>query len=582
MGCAGVPMTMPVVSEAAVEKAAAGAAGAIAWRREPFRIFFPFGVLLGWIGVGHWLLYATGITATYSGFFHGQVMTQAFMMALAAGFLLTAVPRRTQSPPPSALEIVVALAALAAVAAAALAGRWALAQAAYAGLFLVLLQFAVRRFLGYGAARRPPASFVLVPIAVGQGLAGASLIVLATRPGAPGWEIGLGRLLVEQGVFLSLAIGIGSLVLPLMAGEQPPADLGTSPAERRKLVGYATLGIALVASMVLEALGFVRVGPLLRAVVVAAGLAIGGGALRLPRKPGLHRRLTWLAVWLMPLGLLGAAYAPDLRIAFLHVLFIGGFSLMGFGVATHVSLSHLDLDALALGRPAAVVFLGVTMLLAMLARLGADFTHSYFEHLGYASAFWLAGSGVWLAFLGPKLVRVASAAGVPTPALGPVAAYLVADHERLSALLHRIDCDGETIDELAYAQFRRGLLRHIGMEEKILLPEAQRRRAGEALPEAARLRRDHGALAALLVPTPTREIVAAIRTLLADHDRVEEGPDGVYATCERLIGADGVAIVARLRAHPDVPVQPNVDDERVVEATRRALARAGYAALLAH
>ena len=53
----------------------------------------------------------------------------------------------------------------------------------------------------------------------------------------------------------------------------------------------------------------------------------------------------------MPVGLLGAGLFPDLRIAALHVLFIGGFSLMGFGVATHVSLSHLNLEALALGSP---------------------------------------------------------------------------------------------------------------------------------------------------------------------------------------------------------------------------------------
>jgi uncharacterized protein involved in response to NO len=106
----------------------------------------------------------------------------------------------------------------------------------------------------------------------------------------------------------------------------------------------------------------------------------------------------------MPLGLLGAGLFPDLRIAALHVLFIGGFSLMGFNVATHVSLSHLDLERLALGRPPAVAALGVTVLLAMLARVAADLSHTYFDHLGWAAALWLLGSAVWLAFLGPRLL----------------------------------------------------------------------------------------------------------------------------------------------------------------------------------
>jgi uncharacterized protein involved in response to NO len=385
--------------------AASAARTAPDWHREPFRLFFPLAVLIGWIGVGHWLLYALGVTSTFSGFLHGQLMMQAFMMAFAVGFLMTAVPRRTQASPPSTFEIGAAIAGLLAFVVAVLAQHWALAQLAYVGIFMLLLQFAVRRFMRGGGARRPPASFVLVPIGVAHGLAGAALIALASRPGAAPWMIGLGRLFVQQGVFLCLAVGVGSLVLPLMAGSPPPADLGSTPGERWKAAGYAALGLAIGASLVLEQAGWMRVAPILRALLVAGGLAVGGGAWRPPGKPGLHRRLVWLSVWLMPVGLIGAGLFPDLRIAALHVLFIGGFSLMGFGVATHVSLSHLNLEALATGRPAAVAILGATVVLAMLGRVAADLSDTYFDHLGWAAALWLVGSGVWLAFFAPKLRR---------------------------------------------------------------------------------------------------------------------------------------------------------------------------------
>src|SRR5215472_19312449 len=82
------------------------------WRSEPFRIFFPLGVLFAWIGVGHWLMYATGVSANYSCKFHGLVQMQAFMMAFAIGFLLTAVPRRTQSPIIGRVEMAAFVAAL--------------------------------------------------------------------------------------------------------------------------------------------------------------------------------------------------------------------------------------------------------------------------------------------------------------------------------------------------------------------------------------------------------------------------------------------------------------------------------------
>ena len=159
-----------------------------------------------------------------------------------------------------------------------------------------------------------------------------------------------------------------------------------------------------------------------------------------------------------------------------------------------------------------------------------------------------------------------------TPASGPIGRLLGDDHVRLGELLARAEHDPS-----AYAEFRKGLLRHIAMEEKVLLPAAQRARGGAPLPAAGRLRLDHGALAALLVPSLTPSILRALRGILERHNVLEEGPDGVYAACERL-AADGIAaLVAALEATPAVPVSPHVDSELVTNAVSRALARAGYA-----
>ena len=105
---------------------------------------------------------------------------------------------------------------------AAIIDSWILAEIAYAALFVLLIQFALRRFLAGEAGRRPPAAFVLLPIAALQGLAGAALIAAADANAVLPSTGYLGVLLVEQGVFLCLAIGVGSLVLPLMGGAPPP------------------------------------------------------------------------------------------------------------------------------------------------------------------------------------------------------------------------------------------------------------------------------------------------------------------------------------------------------------------------
>lgn len=98
---------------------------------------------------------------------------------------------------------------------------------------------------------------------------------------------------------------------------------------------------------------------------------------------------------------------------------------------------------------------------------------------------------------------------------GPLKSFLAEDHQRLDALLQAALTDHSQVDVVAYDQFRAGLLRHIGMEEKILLPAAQRLRGGIPLPVAAKLRLDHAALASLLMPSPTASIMAQIRAILA-------------------------------------------------------------------
>jgi uncharacterized protein involved in response to NO len=374
------------------------------WRREPFRIFFPLGVVLAWVGISHWLLYATGLTGSYSCQLHGFVQAEAFLMAFAVGFLFTALPRRTQGPPPSSLEMTGAAIALILNATLLAAGHWIAAQVAYVMLFALVAQFALRRFVGRSAARRPPAAFVLIPIGALHGLSGAMLVAAAPALHAVPWTLRLGPLFVQQGVFLCFTVGVGSLILPLMSGTPPPADVGSSPRETVKALAYAVTGFAFLASFVLEAAGWSRGAPLLRASVDA--LAIGmAGAWRPPGKPGLHRQLAWASVWMVPIGLAASGLFPDYRVAALHILFIGGFGLLAFAVATHVSVAHLGLERLASGRPAAVVALAICFALALAARVAADVSHTYFDHLGWAAASWILGSAVWLGFLCPRLLR---------------------------------------------------------------------------------------------------------------------------------------------------------------------------------
>jgi hypothetical protein len=155
---------------------------------------------------------------------------------------------------------------------------------------------------------------------------------------------------------------------------------------------------------------------------------------------------------------------------------------------------------------------------------------------------------------------------------GPLARYLVAEHEQLRAHLARADATPGRVDRDAYDAFRRGLLRHIAIEEKVLFAAAREARGGARLPDAARLRIDHGAIAALLVPPPASALVAELRKILDPHEVLEEEPGGVYAQCEELLGERTAELLARMQAYPPVKAAAHFDGARVLRTADEALA----------
>ncbi|HEX4824234.1 MAG TPA: hemerythrin domain-containing protein [Candidatus Polarisedimenticolaceae bacterium] len=156
---------------------------------------------------------------------------------------------------------------------------------------------------------------------------------------------------------------------------------------------------------------------------------------------------------------------------------------------------------------------------------------------------------------------------------GPILKFLAADHERLDALLASAVTPSGEVDRASYEDLRAGLLRHIGIEEKILFPAIK----GEIDKSIiARLHREHGALALLLVPTPTAAIIEEIRSILIGHNEREEGAGGVYASCDGLSAGDVAAALDAMRAYPAVKLAPHFDGPdvpRTAEEAMRAVSR---------
>ena len=153
-----------------------------------------------------------------------------------------------------------------------------------------------------------------------------------------------------------------------------------------------------------------------------------------------------------------------------------------------------------------------------------------------------------------------------TPAPGALQRFFAADHDRLDALLRQALAGTGPIDLAPFGAFRAGLLRHIGMEEKVLFAVAREARGGMPLALAERLRVDHGAIVALLVPTPTRALVEQLLSVLGPHNRREEDPGGAYAAADEALGpAAAERLVEALRDFPEPPLKPYNDSPAVLK-----------------
>jgi hypothetical protein len=156
--------------------------------------------------------------------------------------------------------------------------------------------------------------------------------------------------------------------------------------------------------------------------------------------------------------------------------------------------------------------------------------------------------------------------------------YLVDDHDRIENLFRRATGKAHHagIDLIVYEEFRKALLRHISIEEKIAFPALSDKMGNLIKPVLTRLHLDHSAIVELLVPTPNASVIATISSILAGHNTFEEKPQGIYEMLETLDEVGSRSLLERFRSAPEVPTLSTKPLPQVIGAVRRSVERAGY------
>ena len=377
---------------------------------EPYRLFFPLGLVMGMVGVSHWLFYGLGWSQEYSGFYHFAVQIWLYMGGFAGGFLMTAIPRFSDTPVASRVEVASFLLLMFFTFYFLLIQHWAFAAACFIVWLFRLAWFVVKRFLKRQIAD-PPTEFVWVPIAFAHGIAGTLLIFLSQVITMPAGTMEMGKSMGSQGFLLSLVLGIGGYLGPRLMGIGGPLPSikkeEVSSHRYFKIVFYVASGVFLFLTFCFPESPENLWAHFLRAALVTSILIFTKAlSWEWPRPKGFFSKLVWISFWMVAAGLWLAPLFPKYRVAMLHFVFIVGFSLLTFSVATMVVLSHSGQGERLQRSPWILWVLAFGIFSALALRIAAQFFGDhYFGLLAVAAALWLVTAGSWIFYSLPFIFR---------------------------------------------------------------------------------------------------------------------------------------------------------------------------------
>jgi uncharacterized protein involved in response to NO len=370
-------------------------------RDEPFRLFFPLGVLASIWGAMLWPAYYAKWMAWYPLEAHARLMVTGFAGCFIVGFLGTAGPRLVGAKPFRRWEFT-----WHALLAVVVMGCLALNRVALGDLLTGLWLLGVLGSLGYRLLRErddvPPPGF---PVALAAILLGALAAIYLGAVGH-GWvtptdfSYSLSRLVLFQGLIWWPVVGVAPFILPRFFGRKSEHGFEESlsiPKGWWNQSGFSLAAAGLIGvSFVMEANGMLVAGQWVRAAIVLGYLpaAIPGLLERTDRGAlVLAIRLSFLggvAGWIV------AACYPHTRIGSLHLGFIGGGGLLMLVVATRVILGHGGRHDRLAGRMKLFHVVTGLAILAATTRTSADFLPAIkVSHFIYAAISWVAVVGFW-------------------------------------------------------------------------------------------------------------------------------------------------------------------------------------------
>lgn len=344
--------------------------------KEPYRLFFPFGTFFLLWGAMLWLPLIWG-GGDYPVLAHRYLMLNGFVGCFIAGFLMTAVPKFSQTISASAGEVYFFLGLTISGLILAYAD-----EALWVNLFSSMQPLLILCFLFVRMIKRnqnPPYSFLFIFVGlflwVISGLAGIFIDSEAFKH------------LHYEGAIASIILGVGSRLIPGILGHVDIVKFQREKYEKPipifKTIPFSFLFIVFI--FIMSYFLPEKTGQIVRAFDV---LFVSLRYWKLWSAPVQKSALTWsiwYASWLVALSFMLKAFAQDGLIHMSHFFFLCGIVLLCLLIATRVLQSHGPKN-LILEESKILYFVTLTIFVAGATRVSAFLMPDlYLSHLGYSS-----------------------------------------------------------------------------------------------------------------------------------------------------------------------------------------------------
>ncbi len=374
-----------------------------AYTSEPYRIFFPIGILFLIVGIIPWLLWPLGLISTYPRDIHRHTMVGGFLVQFAVGFLMTAIPKFTGTTSASSKEVIVAISLSVIGLLSSCLGELLWFEIASILLLLMLIIFGLKRV----KLRKwnPPPTFLFLPVGLLGGTIGMILILLSEN----GSQLSkLGQLLFYEAMMLALIVGVGGRLIPALLGWSalPKIQIeATGSAERwSEARVWAALALLFAGSYFLQGLELRAWGQIIKFLVVCVVAFKHWRIQYLPRERGVLAAGIYGSAWLTVLGVGIPLFTQFSNSHWNHVLYMGGFAFLTLFIGSRVTLAHGGFDLSLEKRSLTLGSVSILLLVSLGLRLCAVIYPAWFSDALFSAAIvFLLSILIWASYFIPKM-----------------------------------------------------------------------------------------------------------------------------------------------------------------------------------